>query len=52
MFIVPLVAVFVSTFFGVTSEKMTLITKEHTGTVNLVTAILLLTLAGLLFSVH
>jgi hypothetical protein len=52
MFIDPLVAVFVSTFFGVTSEKITLITKEHTGTAKLVTAILFLTLAGLLFSVH
>jgi hypothetical protein len=52
MFIVPLVAVFVSTFFGVTSEKMALITKEHTGTVKLLTAILFLALAGLLFSLH
>ena len=52
MFIVPLVAVFVSTFFGVTSEKMALMTKEHTGTVKLLTAILFLALAGLLFSLH
>jgi hypothetical protein len=52
MFIVPLVAVFVSTFFGVTSEKMALITKEHTGTVKLLTAVLFLALAGLLFSLH
>jgi cytochrome b561 len=50
MFIVPLVGVFVSTFFGVTSEKMALITKKHTGTVKLLTAILFLALAGLLFS--
>jgi len=52
MFIVPLVAVFVSTFFGVTSEKIALITKGHTGTVKLLTAILFLALAGLLFLMH
>ena len=52
MFIVPLVAVFVSTFFGVTSEKVALITKGHTGTVKLLTAILFLALAGLLFLMH
>ncbi len=52
MFIVPLVAVFVSTFFGVTSEKMALITKGHTGTIKLLTAILFLALAGLLFLMH
>ncbi len=52
MFIIPLVGVFVSTFFGVTSEKMALITKEHTGTVKLLTAILFLVLAGLLFLMH
>ncbi len=52
MFIVPLVAVFVSTFFGVTSEKMALRTKGHTGTVKLLTAILFLALAGLLFLMH
>ncbi len=52
MFIVPLVGVFVSTFFGVTSEKMALITKDHTGTVKLLTAILFLALAGLLFFLH
>ncbi len=52
MFIVPLVGVFVSTFFGVTSEKMALVTKKYTGTVKLLTAILFLALAGLLFSLH
>ncbi len=52
MFIVPLVAVFVSTFFGVTSEKMASVTKKHTGTVKLLTAILFLALAGLLFLLH
>jgi hypothetical protein len=52
MYIVPLVGVFVLTFFGVTSEKMALVTKKHTGTVKLLTAILFLALAGLLFLLH
>ena len=52
MFIVPLVGVFVSTFFGVTSEKMAFVTKKYTGTVKLLTAILFLALAGLLFLLH
>ncbi len=52
MYIVPLVGVFVLTFFGVTSEKMVLVTKKHTGTVKLLTAILFLALAGLLFFLH
>ena len=49
MFIIPLVGVFVSTFFGVTSEKMAFISKEHTGQVKLLTAVLFLALAGLLY---
>ncbi len=52
MYIVPLVGVFVLTFFGVTSEKMASLTKEYTGTVKLLTAILFLALAGLLFLMH
>jgi len=52
MYIVPLVGVFVLTFFGVTSEKMALVTKRHTGTVKLLTALLFLALAGLLFFLH
>jgi hypothetical protein len=52
MYIVPLVGVFVLTFFGVTSEKMALVTKKHTGTVKLLTAMLFLSLAGLLFFLH
>jgi thiol-disulfide isomerase/thioredoxin len=52
MYIIPLVGVFVMTFFGVTSEKMALVTKKHTGTVKLLTAILFLALAGLLFLLH
>ena len=52
MYIVPLVGVFVLTFFGVTSEKIALVTKKHTGTVKLLTAILFLALAGLLFLMH
>jgi hypothetical protein len=52
MYIVPLVGVFVLTFFGVTSEKIALVTKKYTGTVKLLTAILFLALAGLLFLMH
>jgi hypothetical protein len=52
MYIVPLVGVFVLAFFGVTSEKMAATTKKHTGTVKLLTAILFLALAGLLFLLH
>jgi hypothetical protein len=52
MYIVPLVGVFVLTFFGVTSEKIALVTKKHTGTVKLLTALLFLALAGLLFLMH
>jgi hypothetical protein len=52
MYIVPLVGVFVLTFFGVTSERMAFVTKKYTGTVKLLTAILFLALAGLLFLMH
>jgi hypothetical protein len=52
MFITPLVGVFVSTFLGVTSEKMAFVTKEHTGTVKLLTGILFIALAGFLFLLH
>lgn len=52
MYIVPLVGIFVLTFFGVTSEKITFVTKKHTGTVKLLTALLFLALAGLLFLLH
>ena len=52
MYIVPLVGVFVLTFFGVTSEKIALVTKKYTGTVKLLTALLFLALAGLLFFLH
>jgi hypothetical protein len=52
MYIVPLVGVFILTFFGVTSEKMAFVTKKYTGTVKLLTAILFLALAGLLFLMH
>jgi hypothetical protein len=52
MYIGPLVGVFVLTFFGVTSEKIALVTKKHTGTVKLLTAILFFALAGLLFLLH
>ena len=49
MFIIPLVGVFVATFFGITSEKMAFISKEHTGQVKLLTGVLFIALAGLLF---
>jgi hypothetical protein len=49
MFIIPLVAIFVAVFFGITSEKMALVTKEHTGTVKLLTAILFIGLGVFLF---
>jgi hypothetical protein len=49
MFIIPLVAIFVAVFFGVTSNKMALLTKEHTGTVKLLTAILFMGLGVFLF---
>ena len=52
MFIIPLVGIFVSTFFGVTSERMALVAKEHTGTVKLLTGILFIALAGFLFLIH
>ena len=43
------VGVFVSTFFGVTSERMAFISKGHTGQVKLLTGVLFIALAGLLF---
>jgi hypothetical protein len=52
MYIVPLVGIFVLTFFGVSSEKMAFLTKRYTGTVKLLTAMLFLALAGLLFLMH
>jgi hypothetical protein len=52
MYIVPLVEVFVLTFFGVTSETLAFVTKKHTGTVKLLTALLFLALAAPLFLLH
>jgi len=49
MFIIPLAGIFVAAFFGVTSERMALVTKEHTGTVKLLTAILFIGLGIFLF---
>ncbi len=49
MFIIPLVAIFIAVFFGVTSDKMALLTKGHTGTVKLLTAILFIGLGVFLF---
>jgi cytochrome c biogenesis protein CcdA len=49
MFIIPLVGIFVAAFFGVTSERMALVTKEHTGTVKLLTGLLFIGLGVFLF---
>jgi cytochrome c biogenesis protein CcdA len=49
MFIIPLAGIFVAAFFGVTSERMAIVTKEHTGTVKLLTAILFIGLGVFLF---
>jgi len=49
MFIIPLSAIFVAAFFGVTSEKMAAVTKEHTGTVKLLTGILFIGLGVFLY---
>jgi cytochrome b subunit of formate dehydrogenase len=52
MFIIPLVGIFIAAFFGVTSEKMAVVTKKHTGTVKLLTAILFIGLAMFIFLVR
>ncbi len=52
MFIIPLVGIFVAAFFGVTSEKMAAVTKEHTGTVRLLTGILFIGLGIFIFLVR
>lgn len=52
MYILPLVGIFVLTFLGVTSEKIAFITKEHTGAIKLLTALLFFVLAGILFLLH
>ncbi len=49
MFIIPLVGIFAAAFFGITSERMALVTKKHTGTVKLLTAILFIGLGAFLF---
>ena len=49
MFIVPLAGIFVAAFFGVTSEKMALVTKEHTGKVKLATGFAFIGLGAFLF---
>jgi cytochrome c biogenesis protein CcdA len=52
MFIIPLVGIFIAAFFGVTSEKMAAVTKEHTGTVRLLTGILFIGLGVFIFLVR
>jgi len=49
MFIIPLAGIFVAAFFGVTSERMALVTKEHTGKVKLATGIAFIGLGAFLF---
>jgi cytochrome c biogenesis protein CcdA len=49
MFIVPLGGIFVAAFFGVTSERMAIATKKHTGTVKLLTALLFMGLGVFLY---
>jgi cytochrome c biogenesis protein CcdA len=49
MFIIPLLAIFVAAYFGVSSERMALVTKEHTGTVKLATGILFIGLGAFIF---
>ena len=49
MFIIPLSAIFVAAFLGVTSEKMALVTRDHTGLVKLLTAVLFIGLGVFLF---
>ncbi|MGZ3513693.1 MAG: cytochrome c biogenesis CcdA family protein, partial [Thermodesulfobacteriota bacterium] len=49
MFIIPLGAIFVAAFFGVTSERMAMATKEHTGTVKLLTSLLFMGLGVFLY---
>jgi cytochrome c biogenesis protein CcdA len=51
-FIIPLVGIFVAAFFGVTSERMALVTKRHTGTVRLLTGILFICLGLSLFVIR
>ena len=48
MFILPLAGIFVAAFFGVTSDKMALVTKEHTGKVKLATGITFIGLGAFL----
>jgi cytochrome c biogenesis protein CcdA len=52
MFIIPLVGIFVAAFFGVTSEKMAVVTKKHTGTVKFLTGVLFIGLALFIFFVR
>jgi len=52
MFIIPLVAIFVAVYSGVTSERLALIAKRYTGLVKLSTAILFFALAGILFFIR
>ncbi len=52
MFIIPLVGIFIAAYLGVTSEKMALVTKKHTGTVKFLTAVLFMGLGVFIFLVR
>jgi len=49
MFIIPLVGVFVAAFLGITSERMAVASKKHTGHVKLLTGILFIGLGAFIF---
>jgi cytochrome c biogenesis protein CcdA/thiol-disulfide isomerase/thioredoxin len=49
MFIIPLVGVFVAAFLGITSEKMAVLSKKHTGHVKFLTGILFIGLGAFIF---
>jgi len=49
MFIIPLVGVFVAAFLGITSEKLAVLSKKHTGHVKLLTGILFIGLGAFIF---
>ncbi len=49
MFIIPLAGVFTAVFFGVSSERLALVSRKYTGAVKLLTAILFIGLGTSLF---
>ena len=51
MFILPLLAVFIVSYFGATSEQLNAMLQQKTAIIKLFTALLFFTMAGLLFRV-